>query len=178
MATDNPRLIYYVAQSLDGFIADVDGGVGWLEPFEESQDDFGYGAFYGSVDSLIIGHKTYQQILEASAWPYQGMPTWVVSNTPLEKLPDQTTRYQGDPSGVLTEIRKAGYSRTWLVGGGSLAGLFHEAGLITDYRITIIPIMLGDGIPLLTNVSGRTDLTLKTFQSYSKGVLHLHYIHD
>ena len=86
-----PRVIVYIAMSLDGFIADRDGGVGWLDDIHpsEADGDFGYAEFYDSVGSLIMGRATYDQVLDFGAWPYPGKPTCVfTSNPPGDDHPD------------------------------------------------------------------------------------------
>jgi dihydrofolate reductase len=72
-----PDIIYYVATSLDGFIATPDGGVEWLDPFETADEDYGYSAFYASVEAMLLGSRTYEQLLTVGEWPYPGKPGWV-----------------------------------------------------------------------------------------------------
>ena len=72
-------IVYYAAASLDGFIATPDGGVDWLPPIEAGGEDYGYGDFYASVDAVLMGSTTYENILRQTAWPYPDKKCWVFS---------------------------------------------------------------------------------------------------
>lgn len=76
MAAAQIEIVYYVAASLDGFIATPDGGIEWLKPFEGGEEDYGYGAFYASVEAVLLGRVTYEKSLEFPEWPYAGKPYW------------------------------------------------------------------------------------------------------
>ena len=78
-----PAVLYYVAASLDGYIATHDGGVEWLSPFEGTGEDYGFAQFYASVDALLLGSRTYEQSLTFRVWPYPGKLCWVFSQRPL-----------------------------------------------------------------------------------------------
>ena len=73
------EVVYYVACSVDGLIATPDGGLDWLTPFESSSEDYGYAAFYDSIDSVLVGSRTFEQSLTFGGWPYPGKPAWVFS---------------------------------------------------------------------------------------------------
>ena len=73
------EVVYYIAASLDGYIADADGGVGWLEAFNQPDEDYGYGAFYRTLSAVISGRRTYEQALGFGEWPYEGVTTVVIS---------------------------------------------------------------------------------------------------
>lgn len=107
------EIVYYVAASLDGFIATPDGGIEWLQPFENTGEDYGYAQFYASVEAVLMGRKTYEQCLQFPEWPYAGKPYWMFS------------RSNGNtPTNVVAEMRSRGIRRAWLVGGGKLAAAF------------------------------------------------------
>ena len=89
------EIVYYVAASLDGFIATADGGIDWLRPFENTGEDYGYGEFYASIEAVLMGRKTYEKSLEFPEWPYSGKPYWVLS-----KANGKT------PSKVAAELKK------------------------------------------------------------------------
>ena len=165
-------LIYYVACSLDGFIADKDGGVEWLA----DSDNFGYSEFYASVDSLIIGSRTYQQILDFDAeWPYKGKPCWVMTSTPGTPLNSDVHITALSPSDVLEEMRSHGLRRTWLVGGSMLAKSFHNLGCITEYFVSIMPYVLGNGISLLADGANQMCLSMTSVKTYDEGVIQAIY---
>ena len=170
-------LIYYVAMSVDGFIADKDGGVGWLEklPPSPSGSDYGYGRFYNNTDALIMGRATYEQVLDFGEWPYAGKPTWVMTSQPLTSQRDDVFITQQSPIDVIADISGRGLGQIWLVGGGLLAKTFHDQSLISETIISVIPYLLGDGIPLFALGAQETSLTLMTAETYDTGVVQMTY---
>lgn len=170
------RLVYYVAQSIDGFIADPDDGVGFLDEIPPPEgEDYGYGAFYAGIDSLIMGRGTYDFVERAGVdWPYPGKPSWVMTGRTLPSERDDITVTSKSPREVLTEVRARGLTQTWLVGGGSLAGAFENEGLLDQWIITIAPFVLGAGVPLAAGVKP-TRLALTSHTAYASGFVQLVY---
>ena len=158
------EIVYYVAASVDGFIATPDGGIDWLKPFENTGEDYGYGEFYASVEAVLMGRKTYEQCLQFPQWPYAGKPYWVFSassgNTPLR---------------VVEEMKARGLRRAWLVGGGKLAAAFRSLDLITEHIVSVIPVLLGAGVPLFDGPAGFESLQLLSSRPYSNGIIQLRY---
>ena len=144
-----PDLVYYVAMSLDGYIATSDGGVEWLTSSGAGEDDYGYSEFYATSDALLMGSRTYEQILTFGDWPYEGKPCWVFSHRPLDVPHCEVTLTHAEPDEVLAELSERDHHRVWLVGGAALAASFRSAGLITEYVVSVIPTILGDGIPVV-----------------------------
>ena len=169
-------VVYYVAASVDGYIASPDGGIDWLSAVEVPGEDYGYAEFYRSVDALLLGRHTYEQILSFSEWPYPDKPCWVLSSKPLPASQAGITVTADTPDEVLTELKAQGLKRIWLVGGGLLAGAFRAEGLITEYIISIIPIVLGAGIPLFGGVGPEERLKLVESTSYSSGLVQQRYL--
>jgi len=158
-------IVYYVAASLDGFIATPDGGIDWLKPFEGGAEDYGYGEFYASVEAVLLGRKTYEQCLRFPEWPYPGKPYWVFS------------RASGNtPAKVVAEMRERGLRRAWLVGGGKLAAAFLAEGLLTEYIVSVIPVLLGSGIRLFDGPGPKQDLRLAETKTYDSGIVQLRYL--
>ena len=169
------EIVYYVASSVDGFIAPLDGSLDWLAPFEESGEDFGYAAFYESVDSVLVGGRTYRQMLGFAEWPYPGKPTWVFTHAPDgAPMPDVTFTAQTPPE-VMAELTRLGMRRAWLVGGGALAGAFQDAGLISEYIVSTMPVLLGSGVGLLGGSGSPDALELVDARQYPHGVQQVRY---
>jgi dihydrofolate reductase len=163
-ATPPIEIVYYVAASLDGFIATPDGGIDWLKPFEGGAEDYDYGEFYASVEAVLMGRKTYEQSLQFPEWPYAGKPYWVFS------------RSNGNtPSSVVKEMQARGLRRAWLVGGGKLAAAFRAEGLITEHIVSVIPVLLGSGIPLFDGPGSAETLKLLGSKTYDSGIVQLRY---
>lgn len=167
-----PEVIYYVAASLDGRIATPDGGVRWLEPFEQSGEDYGYARFVRSIDGLLFGRRTFEQVLTFGPWPYAGKACWVFSGGRRPASVPENVRYtKMSPKAVLTKLGALGLRRLWLVGGGELAAAFHKAGLITEYFITYVPVVLGDGVELLAGGGPERPLRIVGRRAFPSGVV-------
>lgn len=170
-----PEVVYYVAASLDGYIATPDGGVEWLAPFEGTGEDYGYAKFYASVDAVLLGRKTYERSLSFGEWPYPGKPCWVFSHARLEISQPNVKVTAGSPAEVVAEISARGLRRAWLVGGGALAAWFREQRLITEHIVAIVPVILGAGVPLFASGGAKESLKLVESTSYPNGLMQLRY---
>jgi dihydrofolate reductase len=144
---------YYTATTLDGFIADPDNSLEWL--FTRARDEDGpqnYAAFIAKVGALAMGATTYEWILdhEGSKWPYE-VPCWVFTHRELTIVPDAPITFvQGDVEPVHAQlVTAAGDRNVWIVGGGDLVGQFADAGLLDEVLVSIAPVTLGGGAPLL-----------------------------
>jgi len=157
-----PEIVYYVAASVDGFIATPDGGVDWLSPFEGGDDDYGYRGFLAGVDAILIGRTTYEQILTFGDWPYGGKNSWVFSHRKLPVVAEEITVTSEMPTEVASMLDIAGVNGAGLVGGGELAGSFARAGLITRYIISVMPVLLGHGVRLLGSQRASGELVLES----------------
>lgn len=166
-------IVYYVACSVDGFIATEDGGVDWLTPYNSKE--FGYTEFYASVDALVMGSHTYETALTHGDWPSPDKPSWILTHRDLTVADPSVTLTDGDPADVVDVIRREGHERVWLMGGGELASSFLTRGLISHYMIWIIPVVLGAGIPLFSRGAAVDSLRLVETKSFSNGVVMLSY---
>ncbi|GAA2094314.1 dihydrofolate reductase family protein [Microlunatus panaciterrae] len=149
---------YYTATSIDGYIADEHNSLDWLFQFGEidsMEDD--YPDFIEAAGAMAMGSTTYQWIIEhedllahPEKWPYT-IPTWVFSHRELPTIPGADIRFaSGDVAGVHAEMVTAASGRNvWLVGGGDLVGQFHDHGLVDEIILSVAPVTLGAGAPLL-----------------------------
>jgi len=166
---------YYVACSLDGYIAAADGSVDWLSDFHSEGEDFGYAEFFESVDAMVMGSATYEQVLGFGDWPYGEKPCWVMSQRPIQAVRPEIAITGLGPAEILAEIEDHHLTRAWLVGGARAAGAFRAYGLIDEYLITVLPILLGDGVPLFVDEGPLLKLQLVKNGSVGKGAVTLHY---
>lgn len=169
------EIVLYVATSIDGFIADPDGEVAWLERFNVEGEDHGYAEFLSEVDSVIMGATTYEQDLSRGGWPYGARPTWVFTHRSLPTPRGATVRYVDGPvSNHIADIRRTSEGAAYLVGGAQLVEQFMEAGAIDQLRLFVVPLILGNGLRLF-ETSEPTSAELLGTRSYPTGLVELRY---
>ena len=140
-------ITYYAALSLDGRIADSEHGIGFLQLLERGPES-DYEDFYAGVDSLILGGRTWDFMVRHGSWPYAGKPTWIVTHAEeLAEIPgaEPPERFAGPLEELVALIRDRGHERTWLVGGGDLAGQLLAADLLDELILTYAPTLVGNG---------------------------------
>jgi dihydrofolate reductase len=169
------RVSYYVAASLDGFIAGPDGDVDWLDAADLPDEDFGYEAFVETVDALIMGRKTWDFVAGVRPWPYGARPVRVFSHRSIDPRELPVERAAGEASQVVAELAEAGHAHVWLVGGGGLASALVASGHLTDLILTVIPVTLGRGIPLFGDGHDRTLWRPRGARRWSNGVVQHHF---
>jgi dihydrofolate reductase len=170
------EVIYYVATSVDGYIATGDGNVDWLSQFHVAGEDRGAGKLYASIDALLLGSHTYEFALQLGQWPSPDKPSWVFTKRALRILHPSITLTSQSPLEVVAHLTKRGLLRAWLMGGGKLAASFHANELISDYVISVLPILLGSGIPLFSPHSCSQDsLSLVAAKTFKSEVVQLTY---
>ena len=176
--TDARRIIVSIAVSADGFIARPDGDFSWLD---RPQPEGGYGleAFFQTIDTILWGRKTYElgrKLGGDSLGMGPGVRNYVFSRNPppqdapktvafvSESIPDFARRLRGEPG-----------KDVWMMGGAGLIGSFLDAGQIDAFSIHVIPVMIGEGIPLAAPARRQVSLKLASTRSFPDGVVHLDY---
>ena len=168
------RIQYYVASSLDGFIAQEDDGLQWL--FDAADDpttgeDADYNAFYEQVTAIAVGATTYRIMLAHDRpWDYTGRPTWVFTHRELPVPDGADVRFvSGSPADHVDDLRAAaGDGNLWVLGGGDLASQFADAGFLDELIVTYVPAVLGTGIGLFARRIEGT-LTLSKTEELTRG---------
>ena len=172
MQTTRP-VVLYIATSLDGYIADDRGGIDWLTEIA-GDGDYGYVDFLATVDAIVMGRTTYDQVLTFGDWPYFGKKCYVF--TSRKAAPDPNVELvKGDVTAFVRRLRTTVSGSIWLVGGAGLADAFFKAKLVDKLVITVVPLLLGSGIPLFRNGSPRTPLRLMEARQYDE-LVQLHYV--
>ena len=173
---------YYTATSLDGFIADPENGLDWLLQFDMTDD---YPDFIRDVGALAMGSTTYEWVLADLAksgtddprpWPYE-QPAWVFTSRSLPTVPGADIRFaSGDVRPVHKQMSAAAAGRNvWLVGGGDLVGQFYDYGLLNELIITVAPVTLGGGAPLLPRAITKPPLRLVSARAFGDTFAQLRY---
>lgn len=175
---------YYTAETLDGFLATEDDSLAWLFPLGDL-DSSSYPAFIAEVGALAMGSSTYEWMLDnieqvreetGEAWPYT-QPVWVFTTRTLPTVEGADIHFvQGDVRAVHEAMRNiAGEKNIWIVGGGDLAGQFHDAGLLDELIIQIGSATLGSGKPLFPRRVLSPVLQLTSVQQPGKNMVELRY---
>ena len=169
--------VLFIAMSLDGYIADANGGVDWLEGQNpEEGDGNSYDNFIREIDTVVMGWNTYRQIateLSPQQWVYEGLTSYVLTHRKIEKM-DGIIFTDESPCGLIQRLRRKPGKDIWICGGASTAGQLMKEGMIDRYHISIIPTLLGSGIRLFDSLKGQTKLTLVRSQVYN-GIAELVY---
>lgn len=166
----------HVAVSLDGKIARTDGSVDdWLAA-DYPAEDFDFDAFYAGVDAILMGRGTYDAVRRFGDWPYPGKQTIVLTTRPLDDLPPSGVEARaGDVAVIAAELEARGYRRVWIEGGGRVVQSMIAIGKLDVLEMAIIPIILGEGIPLFPQGRSELKLRLAKCETKTKGALHLVY---
>ncbi|MCU0683874.1 MAG: dihydrofolate reductase family protein [Polyangiaceae bacterium] len=173
------RTQYFVAASIDGFIADAEGGLAWLLQFNDAEGVTAhYEAFLEGVGALAMGAATYEFVLNEGmkAWPYPGRTTWVFTHRELPAFPGADLRFTTDDVGAVHEqmVQAAGGKNVWLVGGGNLVAQFARRGLLDEIMLGVVPVVLGAGAPLLPAALPGV-LELQGVTRFGRGLVELRY---
>ncbi|WP_299406523.1 dihydrofolate reductase family protein [Acaryochloris sp. IP29b_bin.148] len=174
------KVSVFIATSLDGFIARKDGDIDWLNDANATVpegEDCGYQSFIASVDVLIMGRKTYEQVLSFGPWPYGQIRVIVMSRSPIQfpvELPACVTHSAEMPRMLYDRLVNEGVQHLYIDGGVTIQRFF-AAGLIDELTITVIPILLGEGTPLFGPLERDISLTLIRSRSYDFGFIQLQY---
>jgi dihydrofolate reductase len=174
MATSNPRVVYSVAASLDGYIAATDGGVDWLHAAMVKGESYGLAEFMQSIDGVLVGSRTYEQALQMGGFRGASKPCWVFSKRAL-RAGKGVHVTAAPPRDIVQDLPKHGVTRAWLMGGGVLASSFLEQGLIDEVSVGLMPVVLGAGIPLFGPLGSYASLRLVESKTYKGGALGLRY---
>jgi len=177
MTTDPSKVTIHMVSSLDCFIAKKDGSVSWLQSsdsYENGITEEDAEEFIKTIDCFVMGSRTYELALTLG-WPYGDVPTIVLTHRDLPADRENIEFYSGDLNKLVSDRLKPNYKNIWLVGGAMLAKDFLRLKLADDIRLSIMPIILGDGTPFLDNIGQEQALHLKDVTAYKNGLVELWY---
>lgn len=184
MALADSCVTIHMAASLDGFIARKDGSVDWLETSDEFEGgdvlDPGYvDAFLATIDCYVMGSRTYETALgferKGLGWVYGDKPTFVLTSRDLPTRRDSVELYGGGLGVLLAERLRPAFRSIWVVGGGRVAGECLRLGLADEVRYSIVPVVIGDGIPFFRGVDRDIALHLLEVKAYRSGTVALRH---
>jgi dihydrofolate reductase len=184
MANTGSRVTIHMAASLDGFIARKDGKVDWLE----TSDEFAHGetldpayveTFLTTIDCYVMGSRTYETALGFEAkgfgWAYGDTPTFVLTSRELPRIRDSVKFYSGDLVQLVNGDLRPMFRTIWFVGGGVVCGACLSLGLADEVRYSILPVLIGDGIPFFEKLDRDVLLHLMEVKAYKSGMVELYY---
>jgi len=164
------KIVLFIACSLDGYIAGKDDDISWL--FHD--DDYGYKKFLASIDTILMGRRTYDQVLRMGPFPYSDKECYVFSRSLMGG--DDNVEFVNLPvKEFVNGLREREGSDIWLVGGSELIEHFMKERMIDEFVISIHPIVLGEGIPMFKSGFPRQALNLKWNTSFTSGLIQVHY---
>jgi dihydrofolate reductase len=184
MANTESRVTIHMAASLDGFIARKDGSVDWLETSDEfaggeTMDPEFVEAFLKTIDSYVMGSRTYETALSFEAkgfgWSYGDKPTFVLTHRELPRTRDTVEFYSGDLTQLVNGRLRPTFRNIWFVGGGSVSAECLRLGLADEVCYSILPILIGDGIPFFDKLDRDVVLHLAEVKAYRSGMVELRY---
>lgn len=168
------KVVLFIATSLDGYIAAKDESLDWLFKVE-GEGDNGYSEFYETVDTVLLGRKTYDWIMkhETGEFPYKNKECYVFSRSPFKDT-ENVSFIDKDITSFTNQLKSQEGKNIWIVGGGELLHFFIKEKLVDEMIITIAPTVIGNGIPLFREGDFQLDLMLKGTRNYNQFV-ELHY---
>lgn len=170
-----PHTIWHchIAMSLDGKIARADGSFDWLEAYPPQE--FGIDAFAAKIDAIVMGRATYEIERRMDEWPHPGKPTLVVTSRPLADAPPLVEARPGDLLAVAEELERRGCRKVGIEGGGQLIRGLIDIGKLDVLEMAIVPLVLGDGVPLFPPGTPEQRLRLVKCEPKTGGALHVVY---
>ena len=184
MADPDSRVTIHMAASLDGFIARKDGRVDWLETSDEfaggeTMDPGFVEAFLETIDCYVMGSRTYETALRFEAqglgWSYGDKPTFVLTSRDLPRTRETVELHSGDLEQFVNGRLRPAFRNSWFVGGGVVSAECLRRGLADEVCYSILPILIGDGIPFFDKLDRDVALHLVEVKAYRSGMVELRY---
>lgn len=181
MSTDELNITIHMVSSVDGIIAKTDNSISWFntsDKYDKGVDGQDPEEFLETIDCYVMGSKTYEHAIELSksyGWAYGDKPTIVLTNRNLQTDRPNIKFYAGDLNKLVNERLKPTYKNVWVVGGAKLAKDIIRQKLANEIRISILPIILGEGLLFFNHIGQEQALHLKDTKAYKNGMIELCY---
>lgn len=171
------KIKLYIASSIDGYIANLDGSLDWLSDYPITPElNYGYDKFFESVDTVIMGGKTYRDILNMDViYPYESKMSYIITRNQINNSKENIQFVTDNIIKTVSNLKEKQGKGIWLVGGGELISMLLNYDLVDEMIITYIPTLLGDGVPLFPKSKKESNWKLINSQSYDDGVLTVEY---
>lgn len=184
MANGDSRVTVHMVASLDGRIARTDGETDWLETSDEfaageTLDPASIERFLQSIDCYVMGARTYEKAMHFEAkglgWAYGDKPTFVLTHRSLPRIRDTVEFHSGDLARFVQEQLRPRFRSIWIVGGCDVCTECLRLGLADEIRYSIVPVLIGDGIPFFTKFDSDIPLHLAEVKAYKSGIVEMRY---
>jgi len=175
LVTKRRKVIVHIATSADGYIARSDGDLEWLTSRPAPKGFYGMNAFMGSVDTKLLGRKTYEVSLRMGAKFDSQSRSIVFSRHPPPDAPPGVEFVNDAIGPFVSRLRARPGKDIWLMGGGEIIASFLDAQAIDEFVISVVPVFIGDGIPLIARRHRHAPLELHSIERFEDGVVQLHY---
>lgn len=170
------KLILYIACSLDGYIAKPDDDLGFLSIVQKEGEDYGYQAFLESIDTVIVGRKTYDWVIgQGYEFPHADKETFIITRQKKPKV-GNLTFYGGDLKLLVYQLKEKAGKNIFCDGGADILNQLLEDKLFDELIISLVPVLLGCGIKLFKEGIPERELTLISAKSFDTGLVQLHYM--
>ena len=174
--TNHRTVIVNIGTSADGYIARPDGDLEWLTSRPKPAGFYGLGDFMQSIDTKLLGRKTYEMSRRLGARPDSRNRTIVFTrHAPPADAPSGVEFVTGEIGAFVSRLREQPGKDIWLMGGGELIASFLDAGAIDEFVVTVAPVFIGDGIPLIARRHRHVALDLRSVERFDDGVVQLRY---
>lgn len=175
MMENERKLILYIAMSLDGYIATHDNDISFLSVVEEEGQDYGYQAFMDTIDTVILGRKTYQKVADMGyEYAPEGKTVYVITRTEKNSK-GHVHFYTGSLENLVKQLKSKQGKHIFCDGGAEIVNELLKDNLIDEFIISVIPILLGNGIRLFKDGNSQQNLQLIDSKHFEKGLVQLHY---
>ncbi len=169
------KLFLFIAMSLDGFIAGQDDNLDFLSVVEKPGEDYGYGEFIHSVDTVIMGRRTYDKVMSmVDEFPHAGKESWVITRHPKPSR-GKTHFYSGNLRELITRLKGQEGADIFCDGGAEIVNELLKDKLFDELIISVIPVLLGKGTMLFKPERPEQNLQLRSVKHFEKGLVQLHY---
>jgi dihydrofolate reductase len=168
-----PKISIYIATSIDGYIARIDGSLDWLDRVGGFDEDYGFQKLLNNIDAVILGRHTYEVAASVIDWPYKGKRIVVLSNS-LKTVRKEAELFQGDLTQLISQLYSEGIKHIWIDGGATISQ-FLDLQMVDSMTLSVIPVILGAGIPLFRAIGKELSCRLISSQSYPSGLVQLNY---
>jgi dihydrofolate reductase len=170
------RVIVHIAASADGYIARPDGDLDWLTSRPAPKGFYGMGAFMKSIDTTVMGRKTYETSLRLGATFTAKEPTIVFTRRKAPRRVPPGVQFVNEPIGpFVSRLRRQPGKDIWLMGGGEVIAAFLDADAVDEFVVSVIPVFIGDGIPLIERRDRHLPLRLRAVKSFKDGLVQMRY---